>query len=309
MASGLNAAPSRIEGEGSVRLSGTIRAGLALIAASALAPAAVAQEAPDAGPDSGAYQGDYLIVGLGFASVPSYDGSDQQAVIPAAGVTGRIKGINIGARSAGISLDLLPDDLLTGSQDSRIGFALGPVIRYRGNRNGHIKDPVVARLGKLKGTVEAGVAGAVSVKKLLTPQDSLSVGADMRWDISGHGGGRVTSVGISYFTPLSKAMVMGAAISADLIDDRYADYNFAISEAGSAASGLPVYAARGGLKSWGLKAFAAYDLDGNILNGGFAVALGGAWSRLTGSAAQTPITALRGSRDQWTFGGGLSYTF
>ena len=269
-----------------------------------IAVPAAAQDAPDAGPDSSAYKGDYLIVGVGLGSVPSYEGSDDETVIPAAAVTGRIKGVNIGARSAGLSLDFVPD-----KEGGRIGFALGPVIRYRGNRTSHIKDPVVAKLGKLNGTIETGIAAGVAFRKVLTPADSLSVGADMRWDISGNGGGRVVTAGISYFTPINHAVVVGASVAADFIDDQYARYNFSVSQAGSAASGLPAYTAHGGMKNWAVRMFAAYDLDRNIENGGFAIGGGVSYSRLTGSAAETPITSERGSRDQVIFGGGIAYTF
>lgn len=287
----------------SARSVGQVVCALAMAVLSWSGPA-MAQGAPDAGPDSGAYEGDYLIVGAGFGSAPSYEGSDDRVIIPAAGVTGRIKGVNIGARAAGISLDFLPDPA-----GSRIGFALGPVIRYRGNRASHIKDPVVAKLGKLNGTVETGIATGVAIRKVLTPVDSLSIGADVRWDISGNGGGRVITAGVSYFAPVSRAMVVGASVAADFIDDQFARYNFSVTEAGAAASGLPVYHAKGGMKNWAVRAFAAYDLDRNIENGGFAIAGGISYSRLTGSAAQTPITSLRGSADQIIFGGGVSYTF
>ncbi len=269
-----------------------------------IAGPAAAQDASGAGRASGAYEGDYLIVGVGLGSVPSYEGSDDQVMIPAAGVIGRIKGVNIGARAAGISLDFVPD-----KEGSRVGFALGPVIRYRDNRTSHIKDPVVAKLGKLKGTIETGIATGISFSKVLTPVDSLSVGADVRWDISGNGGGQVITAGVSYFTPISRAVVVGGSVAADFINDQYARYNFSVTEAGAAASGLPVYDAKGGMKNWAVRMFAAYDLDRNIENGGFAVGGGFSYSRLTGSAAATPITSMRGSRDQIIFGAGVSYTF
>lgn len=274
----------------------------ALLGMAVGAGAAHAQSASDAGSDSNVYDGDFLIVGIGFGSVPSYEGSDDQILIPAAGVTGRIKGVNIGARSAGISLDFVPDR-------GRVGVALGPVARYRSNRTVHIKDPVVARLGKVNATVEAGIAGGVSVNGVAIAQDSLSIGADLRWDISGNGGGQVTSVSINYLTPVSRAAVVGVSAAADLINDRYADYNFAVSPAGSAASGLPVFDAQGGLKNWAVRLFGAYDLDRNLLNGGFALAAGVSYSRLVGSAAATPLTAERGSPDQFIFGAGVAYTF
>ena len=222
-----------------------------------LATPAAAQEADTAvqslavpAPASDAFSGDYLVIGLGVASVPSYEGSDDSAIIGAGGVTGRIAGIGIGARSGGISLDFVPD-----GKDARIGFGLGPVARWHGNRTAHIKDPVVEALGKIKGTVEAGVAGSVTVKRLVTPVDTLTFSADVRWDATGYGGGTVVSSSISYFTPVSEAAVFGLSVASDIVDTQYANYNFAVSPAGSLASGLPVFTAKGGLKNIGLRGF------------------------------------------------------
>lgn len=285
---------------------GLLRAGLLFPALLAAVPVA-AQEAPDlvqTTPQGDAFSGDYLIVGLGAASVPSYEGSDDSAIIGAGGVTGRIAGIGIGARSGGISLDFVPD-----GKDARFGFGLGPVARWHGNRTAHIKDPVVAALGKIKGTLEAGVAGSVTMKRLVTGVDTLTFSADMRWDATGRGGGTVASASLSYFTPLSEAAVFGLSAAADLVDTQYANYNFAVTPAGSTASGLPVFTAKGGLKNIGLRGVAGYDLDGNLRNGGLALIGGLGWSRLYGSAAQSPITSLRGSASQWLFGAGMAYTF
>ncbi len=265
---------------------------------------AAAQEIAGPAPEKDVFAGDYLVVGLGVASVPSYEGSNDSAIIGAGGITGRIAGIGIGARSGGISLDFIPD-----GADSRIGFGLGPVARWRGNRTAHIVDPVVASLGKLKGTIEVGVAGSVTIKRLITPVDTLTFSADIRWDVTGNGAGRVVSTSVSYFTPLSNAAVFGFSVASDVIDDRYANYNFAVSPAGSLASGLPVFTAKGGLKTIGLRGFAGYDLDGNLRNGGFAVVGGLGWSRLYGSAAETPLTAIRGRASQWLLGAGMAYTF
>ena len=282
---------------------GSLKACL-LLATLAFAVPAAAQEIAAPEPESDPFSGDYLIVGLGIASVPSYEGSDDSAIIGAGGVTGRIAGIGIGARSGGISLDLVAD-----GEDARIGFGLGPVVRWHGNRTAHIKDPVVAALGKIKGTLEAGVAGSVTLKRLVTPVDTLTLSADIRWDATGYGGGTVVSTSLSYFTPLSEAAAFGLSVASDIADTRYANYNFAVSPAGSAASGLPVFTATGGLKNIGLRSFIGYDLDGNLRNGGLAVVGGFGWSRLCGSAAKSPITSIRGSASQWLFGAGLAYTF
>ncbi len=274
--------------------------GLSLVAAPALA-----QEAAPTSAESSVFSGDFLIVGAGVAVVPSYEGSDDLSVTPAGAVAGRIGGIGINARAFGLALDFIDDS----SRKGGAGFTLGPVLRYRTNRSGRIGDDVVARLGKLKGVVEAGVVAGIDFKRVLNPYDSLSFSVDLRWDVSGRGSGLIVAPGISYLTPVSKGIAVGGVVSANFVDGRYANYNYSISPAGSAASGLPAYTARGGFKDMGVGAFTAFDLDGNFLDGGPAIGFGAMYSRLFNSAAETPITSIRGRRGQLIFGAAASYTF
>ncbi len=280
-----------------------LRSLILLLPAACFALPAAAQEVPQIAAEPSVFDGDFLIVGAGPVVAPSYEGSDNLSIIPAAGIAGRLGGIGISARAGGIALDVIPDS------DSRVGIALGPVVRYRSNRTGNPRDPVVARLGKLKGVIEAGANVGIAVKHVLNGYDSLSASVDLRWDVSGRGSGYIISPGISYLTPLSKAQVAGAAVSANFIDSRYARYNFSVTPAGAAASGLPAYDAQGGFKDWSVGVFTARDFNGSFLDGGFSVAVGGMYSRLYGSAAESPITSIRGKRSQWLFGGGLAYIF
>lgn len=258
----------------------------------------------DAVLEASVFDGDFLVVGVGAVSMPSYEGSNDRTISPLAGVFGRVAGVGINPRAAGIALDFIPE-----AKGQRVSFSLGPLIRYRANRSGGIKDPVVRRLGELDAVVEGGIAGGVTLTGLLNAFDRISVGADVRWDVSGKGSGRVIAPGVTYFTPVSKGQVIGGRFGAEFVDRKYARYNYAVDAAGSAASGLPQYAARGGFKEWNLGAFTAVDLSGNFLDGGFALGVGAQYSRLQGSAAETPITAVRGKRGQWFVGGGLAYTF
>ena len=274
-----------------------------LIAALLFALPAAAQEMPQISGEKSVFSGDFVIVGAGPVVVPSYEGADELRVIPAGAVAGRIGGIGINPRAAGVAIDLIPDS------DAKVGLTFGPVLRYRTNRSGKVADPAVAALGKLKGVVEAGVDAGLAFKGVLNPHDSLSVSVDLRWDISGQHSGLIVSPGVSYLTPLSRAQVIGMAAGVNFIDERYARYNFGVTPAGSAASGLPVYQAHGGLKDWNFGAFTARDLNGNFLDGGLALAVGAMYSHLYGSAAESPVTRLRGKRAQWIFGGGLAYVF
>lgn len=279
-------------------------AALAVLPAGLAALPAAAQEVST---DNSVFSGDFLIAGAGVAVTPSYEGSDDMVVMPAGAVAGRLGGVGINARAFGLSLDLIPD----ASRKGGIGFTLGPVVRYRTNRSGRIVDDVVAKLGKLKGVVEVGVTLGLDAKKVFNPYDSVSFSVDLRWDASGRGSGVIVAPGVSYLTPVSKGIAVGGALSANFIDDRYANYNFGITPAGSLATGgvLPAYTARGGLKDVGVGAFTAFDLNGNFLDGGPAIGLGAMYSRLFNSAAESPVTSMRGRRSQLIFGAAASYTF
>ncbi len=277
----------------------------ALLAACPASPAWAENTDENTIPDvDSAFKGDYLIVAAGSIYASDYDGSDDYRFAPAAGFRARVGDVRLFSRAIGIGADFIPDD-----KDSRVSFSLGPVVRYRGNRSGKVRDPVVRLLPELDGTFEAGVTMGVSFDGLITKKDALSFGSDVRWTVSGDKGGRVITVDVSYFTPVSRAAGIGVSFGASHVNGDFADYNYSVDAAGSMASGLPVYHAKGGWKNWNARFVAGYDLDGNLLNGGWAVGGAISYTRLTGSAARTPITALRGSRVQWLAGVGLAYTF
>lgn len=259
---------------------------------------------PRFGPGKTAFDGDFLIVAAGAVMLPNYEGADENSVLPAAAIAGRVAGIGISPRAAGLALDLVPD-----KPGARVSLGLGPVVRLRMNRSGRLKDPVVAQLGKLRSVIEGGVSLGLTFKRVLNPHDQLSIGSDFRWDISGRGGGGLIAPSITYLTPVSRAQVVGLLASAEIADQRFASYNYDVTPAGSAASGLPAYAARGGLKALSFGAFTARDLNGNLLDGGLSIGAGAMYTHLTGSAAETPITALRGKASQWFVAAGLGYTF
>lgn len=303
----LGVCPAALQGGGEqegLRLTRRLPLVLATAALLAAPHAARAQQVQDAAVQSSAFEGDFLIVGVGLASIPDYEGSNERKTTLAAGVAGRIGGVGINARAAGFSLDFIPDPP---GQDFAI--SLGPVVRYRSNRTGPAADPVVATLPRLPGVVEAGVAGSINLRHLLNAHDVLSIGSDLRWDITGHGGGMIVSPGVSYLTPLSRAQVFGLQFGFNWVNRRYAAFEYGIDAEGGAASGLPQYAGRAGIKDLSLGAFTAYDLNGDLLDGGFALAVGANYQRLQGPAAETPLTAARGRRDQWILAAGLSYTF
>lgn len=277
----------------------------ALAASPVLAQDSDAASGPAAGVDmtDTVYDDTWISLGIGVGYGPSYDGSDDYVAFPAPIIQGRVAGIGIQPRPAGLALDFIPD--ATG----RTGFALGPVARVRTNRARQIKDPVVRAAGKLDTAVEVGGNAGVSLPGVLNPYDSLSFAADVLWDVAGAHGGMTVTPSVTYFTPLSRGMAASLSLSAEHGDDDFADYYYSVTPAQSLASGLPVYAADGGWNKAGATLLTAFDFDGDLTNGGLSAVVIGGYSRMLGDAKRTPYTSIRGSADQWFAAVGVGYTF
>jgi MipA family protein len=281
------------------------RTTMLLAAAAGLCAAvpATAQEMPQIDGESTVFDGDWLTVGVGALYGPSYEGSDDSKVTVIPVVQGKVLGVGIGIRPAGLALDLIDDP------GGAVSFSLGPSARMRSNRTGGIKDPVVESLGKLRRAIEVGGAAGISFNQVLNPYDSLSIGADVRWDVNGAHRGMVIDPAVNYFTPLSRGIAVNLGVDAGWASDEYMDYYYSIGPAGSAASGLPAFEARGGWLRVGGSVLAAIDFNGNLQDGGLSAILFGNYSRLLNDAARSPIVSIRGSRNQWSVGAGLGYTF
>ena len=247
--------------------------------------------------------GDYLIIGVGAAVLPAYEGAHRHHVIPAFGIGGRIHGIGISPRSAGVSLNLIPP------RASRIGLSFGPVIRYRGARTVAISDPTPIRVGRGSGYLELGVNAGIALKHVLSKYDSLSLGTDIRWDASRGTGSRVISPGINYSTPISKAQVIGISGGADFINQRMANRSYSVTLARPGGVALPGVPVRSGLRSVGGRIFTAYDLDHDLRNGGFSILFGIGYSRLVNTAGRSPLVTRNGTHDQVVIGTGLAFAF
>ena len=251
-----------------------------------------------------AFSGDFLTIGVGAGIGPSYSGSDDYVFKPLPIVQGSVGGISFNPRPAGIAVDFIPDT------PGQAGINLGVAARLRSDRAANIKDDVVASLGKLDRAIEVGPTAGVRIPGVLNPYDSLSVSADVLWDVNKAHGGMVVSPTVTYFTPLSRAFAASLSVNAEWADSGFHDYYYTVTPAQSLASGLPEFAPEGsGFTKAGTALLLAFDVDGDIANGGLGLFAIGSYSRMLGDAADTPYTSVRGSRDQLFGGIGVGYTF
>jgi outer membrane scaffolding protein for murein synthesis (MipA/OmpV family) len=270
-------------------------------------PAAAQADSPPQGPDlleESIFAGDYLSLGIGAAVSPSYTGSDDYTVFPLPIVQGSYGGIDINPRAGGVGLDFVPDG------EDEIGLDLGVAARLRGDRASRIGDEVVKSLGELDRAIEVGPSAGISASQVLNRYDSLSFSTDVLWDINGAHEGMVVSPSVSYFTPVSRAVAGSLTLGAEYADADFNDYYFTVTPAQGTASGLPAFDAHeSGFTSVSATLLTAFDLDGDLTNGGWGLVGIAGYSRVVGQAADTPLTTIRGSRDQFLGAMGVGYTF
>lgn len=258
----------------------------------------------DVAPEESGISGNYFVFGGGVVYGPSYEGSNDYVVFPVPVIQGRLGGVTITPRAGGVALDFVPD-----ADGAKLGFSLGPVATYSANRHRHIVDPVVRTAGRLKADIAVGINSGVTLYRLLDGYDSLSASVDVKWDVRGPHGGMQIAPSVSYTTPLSKALIVTLAVSAKHVNDEYAVYYYSVSPGQSAASGLPLYQARGGWANVGATLLLGHSLRGDLRKSGLSLFAVGSYTRLLNDARYNPYTSIRGTPNQWVGGGGLAIMF
>jgi outer membrane protein len=87
-------------------------------------------------------------------------------------------------------------------------------------------------------------------------------------------------------------------------DEEYQQAYFGVTPAMSAASGLPAFVADSGVRGLGGATSLSYQFSST-----WGVQAYGRYERLVGDAGRSPLIRTYGSRDQFSAGLALSYTF
>lgn len=275
---------------------------LALCIALLAATPALGQTAGDPGLPNPDDQSDTFTVALGGAWVPDYEGSNDYELTPFAAIRGRLGGMSFSTRGTYLYLDLVR------RPDSGIDFDAGPIVGFRRERTGKVKDDFVNNLPDRDTAIEIGGFAGVTFHGLTNPYDQFSLRLDVTSDVGGAHKSTIFTPNIDFVTPLSRHTFVGASLSADFVSGRYADYYYSISPADGLVAGLPAYEADGGMKNWKLSALVNQSITGDLTHG-LSIFGAGTYSRLVGDIADSPIVDDRGSASQWQAIMGLAYTF
>ena len=284
-----------------------LRTATAVIALLAAAPA-LAQPAGDPGLPNPNDQSDVFTVALGGAFIPDYEGSNDYKGTPFAAIRGRVGGMSFSTRGTYLYLDLIR------RPESGVDFDAGPIVGFRRERTGKVKDDFVDALPERDTAIEIGGFVGVTFHGLTNPYDQLSLRLDVVSDVGGAHKSTIFSPTIDFGTPLSKRTYVGASLSADFVSNRYADYYYSYAfvrpTGGIGTLAIPPssYDADGGMKNWKLTALINQSITGDLTHG-LSIFGAGSFSRLVGEIADSPLVKDRGSASQWQAAIGLAYTF
>ena len=246
---------------------------------------------------------DMVTVAVGAGIVPDYEGSDDYRIIPAGAIRGKVGGISFNTRGTYLFVDVIPGN-------AKVNFDAGPIVGLRLNNRHNIDDDVVKLLPKRKTAIEVGAFAGVSFHGLTNPYDSLGVRLDVLQDIGSAHQSTTFTPNLEFSTPLSMRTYVSLNVGAEFVSNKFADYSYSISPAGSVATGgaLLPFNASGGMKNWKAGLLINQSITGNLLHG-FSIFGLGQYSRLVGDFKRSPIVAQRGSANQWIGALGLAYTW
>lgn len=133
--------------------------------------------------------------------------------------------------------------------------------------------------------------------------DWLRLRGELRQGIGGHRGA-VADVSADVIVPLIDRLTISAGPRFTWKSTKAIAPYFAVDAVQSMASGLPVFAAKGGAHSVGFGSQVTYRI-----NPQWEVRAYVEYEKLLGDAANSPLVTLRGSSNQTTVGLGASYSF
>ncbi|MEH3048617.1 MipA/OmpV family protein [Sphingomonas adhaesiva] len=173
-------------------------------------------------------------------------------------------------------------------------FEAGPMLRLEGIRRA---DDLGGGLPRVARSFEPGVFAQ------FWPSDAIRLRGDVRKGVSGHEGW-VSTLAADYVARDGDAWLVSIGPRVMLSDARYQRAWFGVTPDTAARTGLAVFSPGSGVHSAGLTSRVIYQFTPR-----WGVLVNGSYARLVGDAGDSPVTRVRGSRDQLAAGLGLSYTF
>ncbi len=225
-------------------------------------------------------------VGVGAQLVPSYPGADDHSLRPLVDVA-----ITRGSKPFEFEA---PDESFGPELISTGGLEIGPALNFEGSRTA--KD-VGADLDKVPFTVEAGAF----IEYEFSPQFRFRT--ELRKGLGGHDGW-IGQAGVDFVARDADEWLFSIGPRVTWSDSRYHRAYFGVTAPEAVRTGLAAYRPDGGIQAVGATAGFLTQLSKRI--GIYSYVK---YDRLVGDAADSPVVRTYGSRDQFSGGLALTYTF
>lgn len=205
------------------------------------------------------------VVGLAGIHTPAYQGSDKYRTLPFPVIDIK-RGRFYANPRRGVGWSLLDGDKIS------VGAGMTFVPGYR-------RRDAPTGIGRLKNGAGARVSAEVRAGPVLASMGATKV-------VSGGVAGALIDAGLAWPIRLSPRLTLMPSVGATWADRQYNDRYFGVTSAQALASGLPVYAAGGGIKDVSASLGAMYRLNDRVTLGATA-----SLSSLQGDAKDSPIVA------------------
>ena len=225
-------------------------------------------------------------LGLGAQVLPEYVGADHLQVAP-------FFDIDIARGDNQFKFEAPDDNFGIGVIDAG-GFTFGPAANIQSSRK---DSDLGAAVGKVRTTFELGAFAQYEAN------DSWRIRADLLKGINGHKG-LVGSFGADKIWRDGDKYVFSLGPRVMFSDARYQRAYFGVTPAVSVVTGLPVYRPSSGIHAVAIASGLSTQFNDRFGMFGYA-----RYERLVGDAAKSPIVRVYGSRNQFSAGAGLNYTF
>jgi outer membrane protein len=263
---------------------------LALVCALLIAQAVQAQDSPftiDNVPN---------VVGVGVAMLPDYFGSNDYTMgaAPFFKFTYPKSEWYLMLRATQLSANIVNHPWLR----------LGPIVNYRFGRTDDVEDNEVKRMTEIDDTVEAGAFVGVEFITKDNPRQRFSANVEFLSDVANEYNGYLVSASARYWYPVHKAVDVTLGVSTTYADDNYMKTYFGVNEIDADRSGLPIFAAEGGMRDISVTPGVVVHLSMN-----WHVAAGLKYFYLMDDAKDSPIVDDEGDANQWIAGVGVAYSW
>src|SRR5262249_15554897 len=176
-------------------------------------------------------------------------------------------------------------------------FQVGPVGVLKGPRLQKFDPPALQGLGNIPWALELGVFAEYWVVPWLRTR------AEIRQGFGGHHG-IVSDFFVHAVVPVGRQWTFSGGPRLTLANPPATSRYFSITAVQAVGSGLPIFDAKGGVRSWGAGTQARYFWTPQFATHAFVE-----YERLTGDAASSPLVAQRGTPNQLTIGIGATQSF